>query len=408
MKRHTPLLSIIVPCYNCESTLVEAIDSIFLQKWKFSFEVITIDDGSTDGTKNLLVTLKKKYSLIKTITHRTNKGGGAARNSGIRASRGQLIFCLDSDNVLVSRSIGEMVTFLLTGGEDGVAFYERKYFLGTNKYIASSHFNPLGKIITLEDLFNDSHVVLDNFLYTRKAFEVAGGYPCDHDFDTQGFEVRFLSKGLRIGICPETIIFHRQRTEQLSYFERVYEHGEYSKNMYLIYEEMFHLFSEKIKEYIIGFNVFSQNDLENNIVVALSKKYQDDPSSFFIPKKVKYMSTEGSLRYCQQNRKSLRCGDVWCMAICDFKYGKYELSLNKYISLMKEHKNPPLLYWNIFRAVTGIEQRKHPENIERTVEKHLELLHLTKRRSILRQSLAGLLVNKILRLFSRRKIYDYS
>jgi len=86
-------ISVIIPTYNRESYLSRAIDSVISQTLK-PFEIIVIDDGSSDGTKNLI---KNNYSDIKLITQK-NKGVSAARNIGIIKSRGDWIALLDSDD----------------------------------------------------------------------------------------------------------------------------------------------------------------------------------------------------------------------------------------------------------------------------------------------------------------------
>ncbi|MEI7425100.1 MAG: glycosyltransferase family 2 protein, partial [Candidatus Staskawiczbacteria bacterium] len=105
-------LSIIMPCYNCQSTLAEAVVSVFVQSLKIPFEIIMVDDGSTDGTQRLILELAQKYPEIKTLIHEKNRGGGAARNTGIKNSSGDLIFCLDGDDILPPAMLPRLLNFL--------------------------------------------------------------------------------------------------------------------------------------------------------------------------------------------------------------------------------------------------------------------------------------------------------
>lgn len=89
-------LSIIVPVYNGEKYINQTVDSILAQTFK-DFELILINDGSTDKTKDILEECKEKDKRIKVI-HQENSGPGAARNMGIREARGEYIGFVDGDD----------------------------------------------------------------------------------------------------------------------------------------------------------------------------------------------------------------------------------------------------------------------------------------------------------------------
>ena len=86
-------ISVVIPTYNRIELLKRSIDSVINQTIKPS-EIIIVDDGSNDGTEAMV---KKKYDSLKLITQK-NKGASAARNSGIKASSGEWICFLDSDD----------------------------------------------------------------------------------------------------------------------------------------------------------------------------------------------------------------------------------------------------------------------------------------------------------------------
>jgi len=79
-------LSFIIPCYNSQKTLEEAVNSVFTQNLTSPFEIVIVDDGSKDDTRKLIVDLSKKHSKIAYYFHEKNRGGGAAR---IPASQNQ-------------------------------------------------------------------------------------------------------------------------------------------------------------------------------------------------------------------------------------------------------------------------------------------------------------------------------
>ena len=93
-------LSIIVPAFNCKDSISRCITSIKQQTIK-DFEVIVIDDGSTDGTSDILDRLCCNDQRFKVI-HQSNKGVGAARNTGLELANGDVIGWVDSDDYVLS------------------------------------------------------------------------------------------------------------------------------------------------------------------------------------------------------------------------------------------------------------------------------------------------------------------
>lgn len=101
-------ISVIVPVYNVEPYLQECLDSILSQSG-CSFEVICIDDGSTDSSLQILKAAAQKDSRIQIIAQE-NQGQSAARNQGLDVAKGQYIFFMDSDDVLAEHVFEPLVT----------------------------------------------------------------------------------------------------------------------------------------------------------------------------------------------------------------------------------------------------------------------------------------------------------
>ena len=92
------LVSVIVPVYNVELYVKEAIASILAQTYN-NLEVIVINDGSTDNTANIVEALKASDSRIVFINNPTNQGVGYARNCGLREAKGEYLAFLDGDDI---------------------------------------------------------------------------------------------------------------------------------------------------------------------------------------------------------------------------------------------------------------------------------------------------------------------
>jgi len=115
-ENENPLVSIIIPNYNHASYLGDAIRSVLHQEYR-SFEVIVVDDGSTDNSREVAEQFDDKIHYI----YQENAGLSAARNTGIRASKGSLVGVLDADDMYESKFLDTLVGALTSDpGADGV------------------------------------------------------------------------------------------------------------------------------------------------------------------------------------------------------------------------------------------------------------------------------------------------
>lgn len=102
-----PKVSVIVPCYNCESTVDACLDSLYRQTYQ-NIEIIAVNDGSTDGTLSRLNLQNKKNPKILVIDI-PNGGVSNARNVAIKHSTGDYIAFLDSDDTVSDKYLSDMV-----------------------------------------------------------------------------------------------------------------------------------------------------------------------------------------------------------------------------------------------------------------------------------------------------------
>jgi glycosyltransferase involved in cell wall biosynthesis len=101
-----PFVSVIIPTFNRDWIIRDAIDSVLGQTYP-NFELLVVDDGSTDRTVEFLRTYDDRLRVIR----QDNRGVSAARNCGIKASRGQLIAFLDSDDMWLPEKLAAQVSF---------------------------------------------------------------------------------------------------------------------------------------------------------------------------------------------------------------------------------------------------------------------------------------------------------
>lgn len=94
----TPYISVILPAYNCERFISDSIKSVLSQSYK-DFELIIVDDGSTDGTADIIRAFSQNDTRIKTITQ-ANQGVSAARNVALATAQGEFVTFIDADDSL--------------------------------------------------------------------------------------------------------------------------------------------------------------------------------------------------------------------------------------------------------------------------------------------------------------------
>ena len=129
MAEKPPTVSVIIPTYNRAHLVGRAIRSVLNQTYQ-DFELIVVDDGSTDNTGEVVRSFND--DRIKCIRHEENKGGGAARNTGIRAAWGEYIAFLDSDDEWLPENLEKKVRALNSTPADIGLVYSKAIKISTD------------------------------------------------------------------------------------------------------------------------------------------------------------------------------------------------------------------------------------------------------------------------------------
>ena len=99
MSQEKPKVSFITPCYNDGNSIERFVDSVLDQDFQ-DFEIIIVNDGSTDGSKEVLNSIKTKDKRIKVIHLKENQGACVARNTGAKVAKGEIYSFLPADSFL--------------------------------------------------------------------------------------------------------------------------------------------------------------------------------------------------------------------------------------------------------------------------------------------------------------------
>lgn len=168
-------ISVIIPAYNVCDYLEKSVESIVNQTYN-NIELILVDDGSTDGTAELVDELAKKYSKVVAV-HQNNKGLPGARNTGIRNSSGEYISFVDADDyidintyeVLISEMENPSIS-IVAGGMIVVGVDGKEQRRGTKKRLVLTREEALKSFFLKDDIVMPS---ASNKLFRKEIFENA-------------------------------------------------------------------------------------------------------------------------------------------------------------------------------------------------------------------------------------------
>ena len=116
-------LSIIIPVYNVEPYLRECLDSVFAQDLA-DCEVIAVNDGSTDGSRDILEEYKEQHAGLLTIVDKSNGGQSSARNLGVDYAQGEYFYFVDSDDYLKPHAIASIKQAVQTSEKADVFYFD--------------------------------------------------------------------------------------------------------------------------------------------------------------------------------------------------------------------------------------------------------------------------------------------
>jgi glycosyltransferase involved in cell wall biosynthesis len=248
-------ISFFIPTYNSEKTIQEAVDSILETNFAAGDELIIVNDFANEETDFQLQKLKKEYPFITIINHLRNKGGAAARNTAVEHAKNELLFCLDSDNVLAPNSIKPLKAYLINQKADAASFQNQHFFLADKLKPEYTWRIPEGDV-SLADHLSGKNVPGQhgNYLFTKKSWEKALGYAEGTGaLDTSTFGLKQAITGAKIMVLKDSFYYHRLDYAN-SYWMRDAEAKIWSVSVKATYAMMpiFHLIEEKFIDYMLG------------------------------------------------------------------------------------------------------------------------------------------------------------
>lgn len=226
--------SVVMPVYNVEKYLAEAIESVIQQDIGFEkkVEIILVNDGSPDNSDSICLDYQKKFPNNITYIKQKNAGLSAARNRGAAVARGKYILFLDSDDKLSLDFASQTCNFFDTNYEkiDLIATKFQLFEGSTDEHLLNFRFKT-SRVINVEKDYSYIQVAGASVVFKYEIFEK--GHHFDETIKRYGEDTKFVTETIldkmAYGVVSSPIYFYRQRGDQTSIMN-----GKYSdKKWYL-------------------------------------------------------------------------------------------------------------------------------------------------------------------------------
>ncbi|MCP4399598.1 MAG: glycosyltransferase family 2 protein [bacterium] len=212
MTRDAPLVSIIIPVYNCERYLAEALESVFAQTYR-PIEVIVVDDGSTDNSANIA----KHFAPDVHYCYQSNAGPGAARNRGIMLAQGTFLAFLDADDLWVKDKLALQMKVFDEQPEVDMVFGHAKQFYSSE---VEDHIRQKIRI-PAETIPGHTPCAL---LIRRETFFRVGIFENRIVGQVMSWYMRVVELGLHEVMLPDIVFMRRIHTHNLGITHRQLTH----------------------------------------------------------------------------------------------------------------------------------------------------------------------------------------
>lgn len=209
-----PKVSVIIPCYNLGAYLDEAVVSV-LQQTYTDFEIIVVNDGSTDPET---VKLLAGYDKPKTrVIHTSNRGVSSARNRGVAEAKGKYILPLDADDKIGSNYLEQAVNVLETRPEVAIVYCERVLFGECEGVDSLLDYDPRALLV--------DNCIYPAALFRKDDWKNVGGYSekMVYGWEDWDFWISLSELNKQVVKIPEPLFFYRVRNESRDHSLRYHQ-----------------------------------------------------------------------------------------------------------------------------------------------------------------------------------------
>lgn len=194
-----PKVSVIIPCYNQGAYLNDAVESVLAQTFR-DFEIIVVNDGSTDGPTNRLLSDYRKP--MTRVIHTANQGLAEARNNGIREATGVYILPLDADDKIASTYLEKAVQILEALSNTGIVYCKAETFGAVTGPWLAAEYSLRGMLL--------GNLIFCSALYRKEDWQAVGGYKPNmaHGWEDWDFWLSIIELGNEVHRIPEVLFYY--------------------------------------------------------------------------------------------------------------------------------------------------------------------------------------------------------
>lgn len=226
-----PKVTVIVPTYNRAHCISRAIDSVLGQTFT-DYELLVVDDGSTDNTEQVLARYGEQVTLIR----QANQGASAARNRGISHARGEFVAFLDSDDEWRPEKLARQVAWLEAQPDVGFVSCLGDCFLEKGRRgECDSPPPPHYTLLAAADAYRQFLMFLvtpfpqnmSRYMFRSLALQRAGGFDLSlHGSEDWEIFLHVLQLGYRFDFVPELLVTYHQSEDSISLNPAIMFHGD--------------------------------------------------------------------------------------------------------------------------------------------------------------------------------------
>jgi glycosyltransferase involved in cell wall biosynthesis len=220
MNSNAPLISVIIPCFNAEKFLNETVKSVIAQTY-FNWEMIIVDDFSTDRTFKLAKSIAEKEERIKCFRIEHSGLASVVRNFGSAKAKGEYLAFLDSDDIWVPEKLKEQINFIIRHKSCSLVYSMSLSFGDVNFFSPRFELLPLlhKASRTYDDLIEKGNsITCSSVLVKKDLFNAVNGFDENPDLKAvEDYELWIrLSRQTQIGFLPKILVKYRIHKSQSS------------------------------------------------------------------------------------------------------------------------------------------------------------------------------------------------
>lgn len=203
-------VSVIIPCYNGAAFLTDAIESVLAQTYRY-FEIIFVDDGSSDNTRSLAINYPVKY------IYQQNSGVVVARNRGINAASGNFLVFLDADDMLLPNALEIGVDSICTHSQSGFVAGSYQEIDRDGSIISQPESQPAKTANYQMLLRGEAFVPPSTLMFQKTAVTFTGGFDTDYAKGAEDYALYLqIARQFPIYIHNKTIVKYRRHDDNAS------------------------------------------------------------------------------------------------------------------------------------------------------------------------------------------------